>query len=1275
MRTSTGRTPYQPVTQPSKAALLAKLQTSCQNILRVHIVQEIESLVSMNKFKNLDSRPSFVSQRKKQLMGKLSDYKGLPPHTLTPLITEYLGDQPIAKARNEIHKWLGSVNTLEEWNSTVTTHFDTMWGEVLQQVDSNDGNGSGEDDNDDNMEDEKENLRVCGATLKSIIHPVHLVHRNDGRTNYDEVLELIEDTQKSLNNVDTQLSILTQMATVLIASGEGLAGGKSTTVMMRDLLPNGSRLPPGAPQQVKVNDDLANQQTLIEDYRDKRSRDGQSLYALLSQGHLQRLHSAKLSSFNRLQSEDNPHFKALSFAIGAPNSLQKSEKGLSTTIITHIRQFSTAVNNLWSGPIYNKALDYLLRILLRLHLAPNREAKYREKLKSFAQDKAAKSKTHPRRRASINARFKSRTKQLSNELWKHLQKFDQGVGREYRVKLVFKKLMSLPTERTRARALAAAPNQPQSTGEGVPVVDGPELSLEESDALEEELEEEDDKIGGTTTEPSRKRLRALQAIAKTLLESKKFSSKVNADRVKKYTFKGDQLSEDEIRVLVKITNLLRPFVPKRWPKQDGSGDRAHTPHVVTRAPIVVIANAVLRATGYSKFARRLAPQVSDMSLHSLQLGASTLYEVLCSRGKGKFDAKDSSGALFASSAQAMVSEDNKNAMYKAFFNMDKVNRICKDHGLVFNNRMTFVDRHAVYMVGKVVQHNAQYADDANVDRRHGYPVESQYNKRRQRRRGATSAGYWVAEYRRIKQSRVYVDTQATQAAAAVKVKETTLKPLQKAVGVLQEKLTELRRATRKDASQIGAFMTTKRSLQDQRRRLLPEEAKLRELRQQSYYWNKVAQAAQSESTSSSSSSSSSSSGKKKQSGGDGSGKKTVATWTHPTVEDSTLRLDIKDLENQDNGSPQRHIVFAGTDYGIATMSETVALTRQEIDTHISRYRLLTQAQSGSSSSSAFVAQATSSTYATPAARRQAVQNLKLKKSHRMTAGHVNEASHTRKLIRDRERELRKTENAAVKAALGEISKPANSLSTADTVTKINQAHRARQAVQDTLQDFESSKRMLKMRRNQRLRTRRTWAKLCSAERRYVQQHRLDSLPQPSTATHISQTDGWCTRCKRHHIPSNLDGSLKFQHVKECPDVRQEVRPVLLIGESGTGVGSRIQGHARRGGGKMRAEHIRYCTIAMTDEFRTSKTCVFCFQQVRLARHRRKVKGNEKLVSVHGVVECINPDCPSVKSGYCQKPRDAHAAVAIALVGAHQLLYQKAFPPFSRAGTSTTNTRL
>ncbi|KAI8370325.1 uncharacterized protein BYT42DRAFT_83600 [Radiomyces spectabilis] len=112
--------------------------------------------------------------------------------------------------------------------------------------------------------------------------------------------------------------------------------------------------------------------------------------------------------------------------------------------------------------------------------------------------------------------------------------------------------------------------------------------------------------------------------------------------------------------------------------------------------------------------------------------------------------------------------------------------------------------------------------------------------------------------------------------------------------------------------------------------------------------------------------------------------------------------------------------------------------------------------------------------------------------------------------------------------------------------------------------------------------------------------------------------------------------------------------VMCIGNAGTGVGCRIRGHARRGGKKMRTGHSRNTTVAITNEFCSSKTCVFCFQQTELAK-RRLPDGKTKQVS--GVVRCINPNCPAGRRGYATRNRNQQAAFAIGLVGAVRLLSQ------------------
>jgi hypothetical protein len=65
-----------------------------------------------------------------------------------------------------------------------------------------------------------------------------------------------------------------------------------------------------------------------------------------------------------------------------------SPEGMSTTVNEHIRLLSTAVGNLWDSSIYKKSLDYILRILLRLHLAPDRESRYWDRTHNVAQSQA-----------------------------------------------------------------------------------------------------------------------------------------------------------------------------------------------------------------------------------------------------------------------------------------------------------------------------------------------------------------------------------------------------------------------------------------------------------------------------------------------------------------------------------------------------------------------------------------------------------------------------------------------------------------------------------------------------------------------------------------------------------------------------------------------------------------------------------------------------------------------------------------------------------------------
>ncbi|CAO3565152.1 unnamed protein product [Mortierella alpina] len=270
-----------------------------------------------------------------------------------------------------------------------------------------------------------------------------------------------------------------------------------------------------------------------------------------------------------------------------------------------------------------------------------------------------------------------------------------------------------------------------------------------------------------------------------------------------------------------------------------------------------------------------------------------------------------------------------------------------------------------------------------------------------------------------------------------------------------------------------------------------------------------------------------------------------------------------------------------------------------------------------------------------------LQALKLPPSHKITAGKIDDISHSRKVAKRREARL-KSNNAALEA-LQDLSRKEHALQRALSVQEVDLAQNTRRMHRQVLREFEHSKPRRKDQHHQRLRTIRTWDKVAAAERRYVMERGRQELttppPAPGTSPPIPRPSG-------------------------------HIMPILFIGDAGTGVGSRIKGHARRAGGKMRSRHRRYCPVAITDEFRTSKTCAYCQTQVRLARSRRvdKTKRLIKTVNVNGAIECYNPDCVSVVCGYVTKPRDPHAAVNIALAGAspHLDSSQRTLPPYTRS---------
>ena len=74
---------------------------------------------------------------------------------------------------------------------------------------------------------------------------------------------------------------------------------------------------------------------------------------------------------------------------------------------------------------------------------------------------------------------------------------------------------------------------------------------------------------------------------------------------------------------------------------------------------------------------------------------------------------------------------------------------------------------------------------------------------------------------------------------------------------------------------------------------------------------------------------------------------------------------------------------------------------------------------------------------------------------------------------------------------------------------------------------------------------------------------------------VNPQNGWCNSCNKHHV-SNHSG--KYSHPDVCPKAHPHIILVVLIETAGAGVGSCIKGSSRRGGNKLRKEHMQNCVV-------------------------------------------------------------------------------------------------
>lgn len=195
----------------------------------------------------------------------------------------------------------------------------------------------------------------------------------------------------------------------------------------------------------------------------------------------------------------------------------------------------------------------------------------------------------------------------------------------------------------------------------------------------------------------------MKAILNKLLVADDSSGDVKEINVSNVWRKSDdKLTATEMQTIVNLANSLRLYVP-----------RSSVPSIpVTTIKFVILANQLLRASGYHDFPREICPVVSPAAIYVLPLDADVVYTLFGSTS-APFDLNKEDGTVFTNSREAIRENE---AVLASFFDTDKIKKIYKECVLEPHWRVIITNHGTVYIDGTVCEE--------------WHPVISQYEKRK-----------------------------------------------------------------------------------------------------------------------------------------------------------------------------------------------------------------------------------------------------------------------------------------------------------------------------------------------------------------------------------------------------------------------------------------------------------------------------------------------------------------------------------------------------------------
>ncbi|KAI9245942.1 hypothetical protein EDC94DRAFT_687005, partial [Helicostylum pulchrum] len=314
-------------------------------------------------------------------------------------------------------------------------------------------------------------------------------------------------------------------------------------------------------------------------------------------------------------------------------------------------------SNMWkkSNRFY-KLLNNLLQVLLKIHLAPTRERRYKDFIAQKKQEKIERHGTSQKlvkkSRSGLRRFFKK--ERAKQEYYQ--QKVSQG--HEQRKVSEDEKSMELEV--------------------------ASEIELDYIEDIEDQDNEQEQR---NDTDLSTRRLFHLQSIIRDLL----LKSGRKSIGVQDLKDASNDLEDKEVSVCMLIFNLIAPYI----------SDHKNRGSFAYQLPFLLKCNQISLVTEYFKFVVKLCPIIKPGSLSSLRMDAAGLYSLFSSQ---KF--KEKPLRVFDHNNQEITSNkaatDLKYAMFGSYFNLLKVFQRSASYRQVFQHYMIFLPGlQTVRLIGEI----------------------------------------------------------------------------------------------------------------------------------------------------------------------------------------------------------------------------------------------------------------------------------------------------------------------------------------------------------------------------------------------------------------------------------------------------------------------------------------------------------------------------------------------------------------------------------------------